>query len=189
MKNENERLKLPPVPLFNARKISLDDYLKELKSYCIDVHNETKEFGFSITDSRAFFLFCMRQSSEPQYTLLRALIMKPSIKKGMGWDEEFNVSEVSEIFSDLELLKTHVKGLNQLTYKELNVKAIAEAYHMDGLSVKEIVDTMLKLQIIDEFNEHASPIDHARKIRRYVEQFKDWGLGTHSIEYNKECDK
>ena len=184
MKNENERLKLPPVPIFNANKISLSDYLKELKSYCINVHNETKEFGFSITDSRAFFLFCMRQSSEPQYTLLRALTLKPMIKEEMGSDEEFNVSEVSEIFSDIELLKTHVKGLNQLTYKRLNIKAIAEAYHMDGLSVKEIVATMLKLQIIDEFNEDASPIDHHRTIRRYVEEFKDWGLGTHSKDYN-----
>lgn len=176
MKNENERLKLPPVPLFNANEQSLSDYLKELQTYCINVHNETKEFGFSITDSRAFFMFCMRKSEEPQYVILRKLIMDPMIKESIGMDKDIDVNDVSQIFSDIELLKKHVKGLNQLTYKRLNIKAIAQAYHMDGLSVNEIVKTLLKLKIIDEFNKDASPIDHHRTIRRYVEEFKDFGL-------------
>ena len=176
MKNENERLKLPPVPIFNANKISLSDYLKELNTYCLDIHNETKEFGFSITESRAFFMFCMRKSEEPQYVLLRKLMLDPIIKKSLGVDKEIDVKDVSQIFSDIELLKTHVKRLNQLTYKRLNIKVIAQAYHMDGLSVDEIVKTLLELKIIDEFNKDASPIDHHRTIRRYVEEFKDFGL-------------
>ena len=171
MKNENEKLKLPPVPLFRVEEIELFQYIDDIYKYCFNVHQETKDFGFSITDSSKFFLFLCRNSSEPQYRLMRSIKMKTLFYEDNG-DGLWSAEDIAEFFSMIEDLKTHVKSLNQLTYKSINIRAIAEAYYFDGLEGKDIVKTLIKLKILEEYNEQNNPIDHLRTINRWIKDFK-----------------
>ena len=59
---------------------------------------------------------------------------------------------------------------------------VAEYYHMDGLSINEIVDTLIALKLLDEYGKVVD-IDkapdsflekHRKKIYRWVVQFKDF---------------
>ena len=83
----------------------------------------------------------------------------------------------------IEDLKTHVKSLNQLTYKNINIRAIAESYYFDGLEGKDIVKTLIKLKILEEYNEQNSPIDHLRTINRWIKDFKKYDVIRESNKY------
>ena len=182
MKNENERLKLPPVPLFKVEEIELFEYIDAIYKYSFKVHEETKDFGFSITDSGNFFLYLCRNSSEPQYKLMRTIKMKTLFYEDKG-DGLWSAEDVAEFFAMIEDLKDHVKSLNQLTYKDINIRAIAEAYYSDGLEGKDIVKTLIKLKILEEYNEQNSPIDHLRTINRWIKDFKKYDVIRESNKY------
>ena len=172
MKKETDKLQLKAVPIFKAEETTLFEYIKKIEIYCIYIHNEIKDFGFEIVDSKLFYRYLCRMSYEPQYRVLRHINMRKihyrEIKNGI-WDAE----DVAELFSIIEDLKSYLKSLNQKTYKSLHIRAIAEAYYMDGLSTKEITESLIKLKLLPEFDDKNNPIDHLRTITRWVKDFKN----------------
>lgn len=160
-----DRIKLDKVPVFNSKDSTLEDYIKEINSYCVYFHNETKDFGFAITDLKEFFRFLVRNSSEPQYSLLRLI----AYSKEQGMPSE----TVAEFFSLVEDLKEWQNKLIQVTHEKLVIRAVAESYYMDGLSTRQITETLIKLNILPEYNDKNNPIDHERTIARWVKSFKN----------------
>lgn len=160
-----DKTNLDAVPVFDSLKSTLDEYIGDIYSYCIHFHNETKDFGFEVADSKEFFRYLVRMSSEPQYKVLRHITY---FKK-----DGFSPTAVADLFSMIEDLKEWRSRLIQVTRQDLSIRAIAEAYHMDGLSTREITETLIKLGLLEEYNEENNPIDHHRKIRRWVKQFKN----------------
>lgn len=159
-----DRIKLDKVPVFDSLESTLEKYIEEIFSYCVYFHNESKDFGFEMGDSKEFFRYLVRNSSEPQYSLIRLITYHKELP--------ITPETVADLFSFVEDLKEWRSRLIQITRQELSIRAIAEAYYMDGLSTREITDTLIKLGLLEEYNEENNPIDHHRKIRRWVKQFK-----------------
>ena len=59
MLKDNERLQVEPVPVFNADEMVLSDYIQQLFMYCVELHNDIKDFGFNDKTSKSLnFLIC-----------------------------------------------------------------------------------------------------------------------------------
>ena len=180
MIKQTDKLDIEKVPLYDARKQSIEEYLGDLYGYCVRFHNEVKDFGFSTEDAKDFFMYMCKNSNEPQYVILRRITFAQRFLKEEG--DSHSADTISKVFSELERLKTYVKSLKQKTYQDLWLRSVAEYYHMDGLSINEIVDTLIALKLLDEYGKVVD-IDkapdsflekHRKKIYRWVVQFKDF---------------
>ena len=141
MLKDNERLQVEPVPVFNAEETDLTAYLKNVFFYCVELHNDIKDFGFNDQEARTFFQYMVRNSSEPQYKLIRQIKFAEALIEEKGGNlSDISGHSVAEVFSMIEELKSYINKLKQTTYKDFRIRAIAEAYYMDGLAIKEIVD-------------------------------------------------
>ncbi|MDA8935578.1 hypothetical protein N9H32_02450, partial [Gammaproteobacteria bacterium] len=91
---------------------------------------------------------------------------------------------VAEVFSMIEELKSYINSLKQTTYKDFRIRAIAEAYYMDGLSIKEIVEILISLKVLSRENEEMDDLtdSHFKKVSRFVQDFKKHDV----IQSNKE---
>ena len=175
MKKETDKLQLKPVPVFRQEELTLFEYIEKIEKYCIYIHNEIKDFGFEILDAKVFYMYLCRMSYEPQYRVLRTINMKKVFYKETE-NAMWSAEDVAELFSIIEDLKDYIKSLNQQTYERLHIRAIAEAYYMDGLSTREITETLIKLKLLPEYNAKNNPIDHERTIARWVKTFKDYDV-------------
>ena len=180
MIKQTDKLDIEKVPLYDANKQPIGEYLNDLYGYCARFHNEVKDFGFSTEDAKDFFMYMCKNSNEPQYVILRRIAFAQNKLKEEG--DSHSAQTISEVFSELERLKTYVKSLKQVTYQDLWLRSVAEYYHMDGLSINEIVDTLIALKLLDEYGKVVD-IDkapdsflekHRKKIYRWVVQFKDF---------------
>ena len=169
MKKDNERLQVKKVPIFNAEKTDLSEYLKDMFIYCVELHNEIKDFGFNNEEAKTFFQYMVRNSSEIQYKVIRKIKFTEALLEDGKDLNDLAGTDVSEIFSLIEELKTYLNSLKQITYKNLRIRAISEAYYMDGLSIKDIVKTLMDAKILN----HDDEDHHFRKISRFVEEFKE----------------
>ena len=160
MTKQTDLLVIEPVPLYDATKQQIDEYLNDLSRYCAAFHNEVKDFGFSTEDAKDFFRYMCKNSNEPQYVIFREIIIAQSFLEEEG--DSLSADTISKVFSELERLKTYVKSVKQKTYQDLWLRAVAEYYYMDGLSVNEIVDTLIALKLLDEYGKVVD-IDKARK--------------------------
>tara|TARA_B110000879_G_scaffold139446_1_gene181701 strand:+ start:352 stop:918 length:567 start_codon:yes stop_codon:yes gene_type:complete len=182
MTKQTDLLVIEPVPLYDATKQQIDEYLNDLISYCAAFHNEVKDFGFSTEDAKDFFRYMCKNSNEPQYVIFREITIAQSFLKEEG--DSLSADTISKVFSELERLKTYVKSVKQKTYQDLWLRAVAEYYYMDGLSVNEIVDTLIALKLLDEYGkvvdidkaQESLLENHRRRVHRYVAQFKDFDV-------------
>ena len=182
MKKETDRFQIEEVPVFKASKQTIDEYLDEIISYCIYFHNETKQFeSFVSEDAKEFYRYMLRNSWEPQYRLILNITIARNIEEEEGGELDGNT--ISDVFSDLEELKTYVKSLKAKTYKEIRIRSIAEYYYMDGLSVREVVKTLIAIKLLPEYGDpDATPPQkeltdsHIRTISRYFKSFKDFDV-------------
>jgi len=168
MLKDNERLQVEPVPVFNADEMVLSDYIQQLFMYCVELHNDIKDFGFNDKEGRTFYQYMVRNSYEPQYRIIRAIMYYKHLDIKDGADS------VGEIFSLVEVLKSYINKLKQTTYKDFKIRAIAESYYMDGLSIKEIVEILISLKVLSRENEEMDDLtdSHFKKVSRFVQDFK-----------------
>ena len=175
MLNDNERLQVEPVPVFNAEETDLKAYLKNVFFYCVELHNDIKDFGFNDQEARTFFQYMVRNSSEPQYRLIRQIKFAEALIEEKGGNlSDISGHDVAEVFSMIEELKSYINKLKQTTYKDFRIRAIAEAYYMDGLSIKEIVEILISLKVLSRENEEMDDLtdSHFKKVSRFVQDFK-----------------
>ena len=182
MSKQTDLLVIEPVPLYDETKQQIGEYLNDLISYCASFHNEVKDFGFSTEDAKDFFMYMCKNSNEPQYVILRRIAFAQNFLKEEG--DSHSARTISDVFSELERLKTYIKSLQQKTYQDLWLRSVAEYYYMDGLSVNEIVDTLIALKLLDEYGkvvdinkaQESLLENHRRRVHRYVAQFKDFDV-------------
>ena len=181
-KKKADLLQIDKVPLYDANKQVIGEYLHDLYGYCVLLHNEVKDFGFSKEDAKDFFMYMCKNSNEPQYVILRRITIAQSFLKEEG--DSHSADTISEVFSELERLKTYVNSLKQLTYRDLQIRAIAEHYYMNGLSVKEVVKTLMstKTKILLEYDEEDVDLVYektnanTKRIERYFKSFKNYDV-------------
>ena len=89
-------------------------------------------------------------------------------------DIKDGADSVGEIFSLVEVLKSYINKLKQITYKDFKIRAIAESYYMDGLSIKEIVEILISLKVLSREDEKLDDLtdSHFKKVSRFVQDFK-----------------
>jgi len=179
-KKKADLLQIDKVPLYDANKQVIGEYLHDLYGYCVLLHNEVKDFGFSKEDAKDFFMYMCKNSNEPQYVILRRITIAQSFLKEEG--DSHSADTISEVFSELERLKTYVNSLKQLTYRDLQIRAIAEHYYMNGLSVKEVVKTLMSTKILLKYDEwdvdfkYEKTEANTKRIERYFKSFKNYDV-------------
>jgi len=183
MKKQTDLLQIDKVPVLNTDKQTLDEYLTEISRYCFKLHIEVKDFGFSVEDSREFWQFMIKNSSEPQYLLMVYIFANKKLLEEEGKDlNDISGQALAELLSKIQDLKTYLNSLKQMTYRDLQIRAIAEYYYMDGLSVIEVVKTLMLTKILPEYDEEDIDLVHEKtnaniiRIKRYFKSFKNYDV-------------
>lgn len=184
MNKETDRLQIEEVPVFKAREQTIEEYLNDISGYCVRLHNETKDFGFEQQEAKIFWQYMLKFSSEPQYLLFFSISLHKTVQEEEGETlNDIDGSSLAEFVSEIEELRSYVKKLKQMTYKDLHIRSVAEAYYMDGLSVKEVVNILIQLKLLpDDPYPDVIPRDleltnkHRKRIRRYFQGFKNYEL-------------
>ena len=79
----------------------------------------------------------MKNSSEPQYLLLIYIFANKKIQEQKGKTlNDISGEDLAGLLTRIEDLRSYVNSLKQLTYRDVQVRAVAEYYYMKGLSVK-----------------------------------------------------
>ena len=179
MHKDNERVKIEPFPIFNSEDTELSFYLRKVFFYCVELHNDIKDFGFNDKEAKIFFQYMYRNSYEPQYRLIRHIKFYEHImQEKRGNLDEASGKFVAETFSLIEELKSYLSRLKQTKYKDLRIRAIAEAYYMDGLAIKEIVEILISIEVLPREDEKLDNLtdSHFKKISRFVKDFKKYDV-------------
>ena len=183
MKKETDRLQIEKVPVYKSLEQTIEEYLEDIRSYCVRLHNETKDFGFEHQEAKMFWQYMMRFSSEPQYLLSFRIVLEEHNREEEG--ETLNDMEgtsLAEFFSEIEELRSYVTRLKQMTYKDLHIRSIAEFYYMDGLTVREVVRILISTKLLPEYDEEDVNFDneltnnHIKRISNYFKGFKNYDL-------------
>ena len=182
-KKKADLLQIEKVPVLNTDKQTLDEYLKEISSYCYKLHIEIKDFGFSVEDSREFWGYMIKNSSEPQYLLMLYIFANKKELEAKGKNlNDISGEALAGLLTKIEDLKTYINSLKQMTYRDLQIRSIAEYYYMDGLSVKEVVTTLMGTKILPAYAVEDVNFDkeltnaHIKRISRYFKSFKDFDV-------------
>ena len=183
MKKQTDLLQIDKVPVLNTDKQTLDEYLTEISRYCFKLHIEVKDFGFSVEDSREFWQFMIKNSSEPQYLLMVYIFAEKKIQEQKGKTlNDINGEDLAGLLTRIEDLRSYVNSLKQLTYRDVQVRAVAEYYYSKGLSVNEAVKklmsakTLLKYDEWDVDFEYEKTEANTKKIQRYYKSFKNYDV-------------
>ena len=77
-----------------------------------------------------------------------------------------------------------------MTYEDLSIRAIAEFHYMDGLTVNEITDELIALEILHEYSRDEKKdsllYNHRKQISKYVSSFKDYDAQTDLLIHDDE---
>ena len=178
-------LQIDKVPVLNTDKQTLEEYLMEIMGYCYTLHDQIKEHGFSKENAQEFWYFMMKNSSEPQYLLMVYIFTEKKIQEQKGKTlNDISGEELAGLLTRIEDLRSYVNSLKQLTYRDLQIRAIAEHYYMNGLSVKEVVKTLMstKTKILLEYDEEDVDLVYektnanTKRIERYFKSFKNYDV-------------
>ena len=128
---------------------SIQEWIEQLQDDCIKLHRDTKEtVELNINQAADFFEYLLEHSSEPQYKLMRAL----------GFFPEVNPDRQKEILIKIQNLcdenRHYVEEIKKQTYKDKLIRATAEWLFKDGESVKEIVDNLIDVGLVEDLNRH-----------------------------------
>ncbi len=175
--DETDLVEVEDVPIFKASEQEIEQFLKDLYGYCVRLHNHIKAYsylGFTHEEQTELFTYLIKNSSEPQYCLLRNITVARAINK----DDDPSGNAVAEVFPEMESLKAYVKSLKAITYKDLLVRSAAEYLYMDGLTVNEITDELIAEKFLDEYSKDDDSLldNHRKRIRRYISSFKDFDI-------------
>jgi len=183
MKKETDRLQIGKVPVYKFLDQTIEEYLKDIRSYCVDLHNETKDFGFEQQEAKMFWQYMLKHSSEPQYLLFFRIVLEEHNREEAGESlNDMSGSSLAPILSEIEDLKAYVTRLKQMTYRDLHIRSIAEFYYMDGLSVIEVVNILMSTKLLPEYDkedvnfDHELTNNHIKRITRYFKGFKNYDL-------------
>ena len=183
MKKETDRLQIGKVPVYKFIEQTLEEYLKDIFSYCAKLHNETKDFGFEHQEAKMFWQYMLKHSSEPQYRLVFGIFLAEHNKEEEGETlNDISGGSLALILSEIEELRSYVARLKQMTYRDLHIRSIAEFYYMDGLSVREVVNILMSTKLLPEYDEedvnfdHELTNNHIKRITNYFKGFKNYDL-------------
>ena len=183
MKKETDRLQIGKVPVYKFLDQTIEEYLKDVRSYCVELHNETKDFGFEHQEAKMFWQYMLKHSSEPQYRLVFGIFLAEHNKEEEGETlNDISGGSLALILSEIEDLKSYVTRLKQMTYRDLHIRSIAEFYYMDGLSVREVVNILMSTKLLPEYDEedvnfdHELTNNHIKRITNYFKGFKNYEL-------------
>jgi len=193
MRNETDQVEIEQVPVFKASEQDIEQFLKDLFGYCVRLHNHIKGYdslGFPNELAVELFTYLVKNSNEPQYNLMRTITLaRGSIEDG-GAESDASTKIVAEVFSEIERLKFYVNKLKAMTYEDLSIRAIAEFHYMDGLTVNEITDELIALEILHEYSRDEKKdsllYSHRKQISKYVSSFKDYDAQTDLLIHNDE---
>ena len=176
-------LQIDKVPVLNTDKQTLEEYLMEIMGYCYTLHDQIKEHGFSKENAQEFWYFMMKNSSEPQYLLMVYIFTEKKILEQEGKIlNDISGKALAGLLTKIEDLRSYVNSLKQLTYRDVQVRAVAEYYYSKGLSVNEAVKklmsakTLLKYDEWDVDFEYEKTEANTKKIQRYYKSFKNYDV-------------
>lgn len=173
-----DRLKIDPIPVFDADVQTFAEFKEVLRSYLIHFHDVAKSVHFhNEGEAKAFFMFMCKNSFEPQYRL----IMKIAIADATN-ESNLSSDTVSSIFSLLKKLDTHRNTLVQTTYQQAGIRATVEACYSLGWSAGKTVDYLIKKKVLAEYNEKNEPNrdSHLTTTNRYYKAFKSFDVERES---------
>ena len=180
-KKKADLLQIDKVPVLNTNKQTLDEYLIEIMGYCYMLHDQIKEHGFSKKNPKEFLWFMMKNSSEPQYLLMVYIFSnKKELEQKGKTLNDISGESLAGLLTKIEDLRSYVNSAKQLTYRDVQVRAIAEYYYMKGLSVKEVVKTLMSTKILLKYDEwdvdfkYEKTEANTKKIQRYYKSFKNY---------------
>ena len=128
---------------------SVQEWIEQLQDDCIILHRDTKEtVELNINQAADFFEYLLEHSSEPQYKLMRAL----------GFYPEVNPDRQKEILIKIQELcdecRKYIKEIKKQTFKDKLIRATAEWLSKEGDSLKEIVDNLIDVGLVDDLNRY-----------------------------------
>ena len=128
----------------HTEKQPIDQYLEELLDYCIYFHQELKGFWF--------------QDSEKI--------------KGDYIPNEVEI--LGDVFAGVESLKLYRKKVMAQSSKDHEVRMLAEVYCMAGYSAIKIVDKLIELKVLQQYDDNKDDLyaNHVRRIHRYMAGFE-----------------
>ena len=147
-------LQIGKVPVLNTNKQTLEEYLMDIMNYCYTLHDQIKEHGFQKGNAQEFWLFMMKNSSEPQYLLLIYIFANKKIQEQKGKTlNDISGEDLAGLLTRIEDLRSYVNSLKQLTYRDVQVRAVAEYYYTKGLSVNEAVKILMSDKTLPKYDE------------------------------------
>ena len=173
-----DRLKLDAIPVFDQDVQTFAEFIEVLRSYLIDFHNVAKDIHWqSMGEAKEFFRFMVKNSSEPQYRLIRTIAFAEALN-----EYDLSSNEVISIFSDLKKLDTYRNSLIQTTYQQAGIRATVEACYSLGWSAGKTVDYLIEKKVLAEYNEKNEPNrdSHLTTTNRYYKAFKSFDVERES---------
>ena len=160
------------IPL-HTEKQPIDQYLEELLDYCIYFHQELKGFWFQDSEKIKgdYMQMLMERSNESQYVLIRNIYQyRKAVKEGIPNEVEI----LGDVFAGVESLKLYRKKVMAQSSKDHEVRMLAEVYCMAGYSAIKIVDKLIELKVLQQYDDNKDDLyaNHVRRIHRYMAGFE-----------------
>jgi len=188
-------MKLAEVPVHKENQPVLE-YVEQLTDYLVLFHQEMKGMFFQLDEERAMLLeFLMEYSNETPYKLFREIHVFKTLhtyrtdnKNLSNKAVEIEIDALSSIFALVKELQIYLKKHQGQSDKDKRIRCHAEfLYCFNDFSVKQIVEHLIDMKVLDEFDEDANPLfeNHERRIYRYIKDFPSF-TKPEDIAYRKK---
>jgi hypothetical protein len=147
---------------------SLDDYLADIKAYCVDFHTEQKRFFADYVQDSVkgeYLEKLVHNSNEPQYKLYRM------IGNWESMNHKDKVEYAFKVFEQIQRLKDFADKRKFQKEIDIELQFWTEVHYLSGMKAKEIYEQLKKTYTFNEINED----NHMRRIYRYIKNFKHEG--------------
>ena len=156
--------------LSKADSQSLGEWMAQLESDCIALHEYAKAWALRDDHDKAdFYDFMLSYSEEPQYKILRIIRAYKDV------EQEGKEAMLLKLHNLMDECKTYVYKIDKQSEKNRKIRGVAEWLYQLGDKPAEIVDYLIKIGYLeDETTSHRkgdSRASHLRTISRYAKTF------------------
>ena len=159
-----------------TKKQTIEEYFDQLMTDCVTLHAKAKDM-IKLTDEESgkYLEWYMTFSDEPQYQILRIISLH-----GLYPPEEQH-DNLLKLGGLLDECRSYNKKLEAQTMHDRWVRCVAEWGWYNNNSVRQIVDQLVKLKLVDDIDR-----DNAtRNVYRYLKSFPSF---VRKQEMNKKID-